>query len=147
MDLALPTEGLSRYTSASQRARIASESWAERELYCPRCTTDYLDPLPRNTPVVDFRCAGCSSEFQLKSSASAFGKRLTDGAHSQMRAAIVQNKTPNLLLLHYQPSEFHVISLIFIPDFAFSLSALECRPPLAATARRAGWVGCNILLN
>jgi len=27
------------------------------------------------------------------------------------------------------------------------LSAVERRPPLAPTARRAGWVGCNILLN
>jgi type II restriction enzyme len=147
MDLALPTEGLPRYSSASQRVRIASESWAERELYCPRCTTDYLDPLARNTPVVDFRCPACASGYQLKSSASAFGKRFTDGAHSQMRAAILQGKTPNLFLLHYQLSTFNVLSLLFIPDFAFTLSALECRPPLAATARRAGWVGCNILLN
>jgi type II restriction enzyme len=27
------------------------------------------------------------------------------------------------------------------------LSAIECRKPLAATAQRAGWIGCNILLN
>ncbi|HYA96447.1 MAG TPA: DpnI domain-containing protein, partial [Methylomirabilota bacterium] len=28
----------------------------------------------------------------------------------------------------------------------FAVSVLERRPPLASTARRAGWVGCNILL-
>jgi type II restriction enzyme len=38
-------------------------------------------------------------------------------------------------------------TVILIPHFAFALSAIECRPPLAATARRAGWIGCNILLN
>jgi type II restriction enzyme len=33
-----------------------------------------------------------------------------------------------------------------VPHFAFSISAIEKRAPLASTARRAGWVGCNILL-
>jgi type II restriction enzyme len=147
MNLSLPTKGLADYKSASQRARISSESWAARELYCPRCSSNHLDQLPGNTPVLDFRCPHCSSGFQLKSGASAFKNRLTDGAHAQMRDAILKGRTPNLLLLHYQSSALAVLSLVFIPDFAFTLSALECRPPLAATARRAGWVGCNILLN
>ncbi len=147
MDLRLPTKGLQNYKSASQRARISNESWAARELYCPRCTSNSLDTLPGNTPVVDFRCPDCESGFQLKSGASAFRGRITDGAYGQMRSAILQGHTPNLFLLHYQLNPFMVASLIFIPDFAFTLSALECRAPLAATARRAGWIGCNILLN
>jgi type II restriction enzyme len=36
--------------------------------------------------------------------------------------------------------------LILVPKFAYSLSVIEKRPPLAPTAQRAGWVGCNILL-
>ena len=147
MDLRLPAEGLANYKSASQRARISSESWAARELYCPRCTANRLDQLPGNTPVLDFRCPNCASGYQLKSAASAFGGRLTDGAHAQMRAAILRGKTPNLFLLHYQLTALAVFSLIFVPDFAFTLSALECRKPLGPSARRAGWVGCNILLN
>jgi hypothetical protein len=39
-----------------------------------------------------------------------------------------------------------VENVILIPRFAFPLSAIEKRKPLAETARRAGWVGCNILL-
>jgi type II restriction enzyme len=147
MNLRLPSEALENYKSASQRARISSESWAARELYCPRCTSNSLDTLPGNTPVFDFRCPDCESGYQLKSGASAFRTKLTDGAYAQMHAAIVQGRTPNLLLLHYQFKPLIVASLTFIPDFAFTLSALECRAPLAPTARRAGWIGCNILLN
>jgi type II restriction enzyme len=40
-----------------------------------------------------------------------------------------------------------VRTVILIPHFAFALSAIECRPPLGPNARRAGWIGCNILLN
>jgi len=147
MDLRMPSEGLEHYKSASQRARVSSEAWATRELYCPCCTSNHLDPLARNTPVFDFRCSSCDSGFQLKSGASAFRHSLTDGAYSQMRSAIAKGAAPNLFLLHYQPDALAVSTLTFIPDFAFTLSALERRAPLAATARRAGWVGCNILLD
>jgi type II restriction enzyme len=36
--------------------------------------------------------------------------------------------------------------VIVVPHFAFSLSAVECRKPLSPNARRAGWIGCNIVL-
>src|SRR5207245_2754598 len=32
------------------------------------------------------------------------------------------------------------------PHFFFTESVIEPRKPLASTARRAGWVGCNILV-
>jgi type II restriction enzyme len=64
-----------------------------------------------------------------------------------MRSAILLGNTPNLFLLQYHLNPMTVSSVSFIPDFAFTLSAVECRKPLAATARRAGWVGCNILLS
>ena len=147
MNLRMPTEGLANYKSASQRARISSEAWGAQNLYCPRCTADRLNQLPGNTPVIDFRCPECNSGFQLKSGTSEFRNRLVDGAYSQMHSAILHGKTPNLLLLRYNLNPLTVNAVSFIPDFAFTLSAVECRKPLAATARRAGWIGCNILLS
>jgi type II restriction enzyme len=147
MNLALPTKGLDSYKSLSQRARLSTESWAAQNLYCPRCSSNRIDTLPSNTPVIDFQCPKCNSGYQLKSATHIFRNKLTDGAYSQMHAAILRGNTPNLFLLHYQLNPLSVASLLFIPDFAFTLSALECRKPLAATARRAGWIGCNILLH
>jgi type II restriction enzyme len=147
MNLAISSEGLENYTSLSQRARLSTESWGAQNLYCPRCTANHLTQLPGNTPVIDFQCPNCESGYQLKSGSRAFRNKLTDGAHSQMHRAILRAKTPNLFLLHYQQNPLSVVSLLFIPDFAFTLSALEKRKPLAPTARRAGWIGCNILLH
>ena len=48
--------------------------------------------------------------------------------------------------MHYEPNEWAVRNLIVVPHFVFSLSALERRKPLGPNARRAGWVGCNIVL-
>ena len=63
-----------------------------------------------------------------------------------MRRAILLDRTPNLYVLYYDLTQWLVRTVILIPHFAFALSAIECRKPLAATARRAGWIGCNILL-
>lgn len=64
-----------------------------------------------------------------------------------MRRAILEDRTPNLYVLHYDLTRWAVQTVILVPHFAFALSAVERRKPLAATARRAGWVGCNIVLD
>jgi type II restriction enzyme len=70
-----------------------------------------------------------------------------DSAYSTMKRAILEDRTPNLYILHYDLLTWSVRTVILIPRFAFALSAIECRKALALTARRAGWVGCNILLD
>jgi Dam-replacing family. len=69
-----------------------------------------------------------------------------DAAYSSMLGAIRSDRAPNLLVLQYS-DEWTVQNLILVPSFFFSEAAVEKRPPLAVTARRAGWVGCNILLS
>ena len=147
MDLHLPTADLDRYKSASQRARICTESWGAASLYCPACDSRHIDALPSGTHAADFTCPSCDSRFQLKSKSSAFGNRVIDGAYAAMHRAITGDETPNLFLLHYQLPQLTVENVLLIPHFAFTLSLLEKRKPLSANARRAGWVGCNFLLD
>jgi type II restriction enzyme len=100
-----------------------------------------------NTPAHDFACPVCCAFFQLKSKSTAIGNRIQDGAFSAMKKAILTDETPNLFLLHYQLPHLIVQNLVLIPHFAFSLSLLEKRPQLSASARRAGWIGCSFLLD
>ena len=146
MQITLPSEGLDAYKSNSQRARVATEAWAFANLYCPNCSSPRLTPAPPNHPAIDYDCPHCDSFFQLKAQSKKFGTRISDAAYSAMIRAIEENRTPNLFALHYDPQEWQVADLLLIPQFAFPRSAIEKRKPLAATARRAGWVGCNILL-
>ncbi len=147
MQVALPSGGLDAYTSKAQRARIATEAWASANLYCPNCSSPALDSSAANTPAIDFQCPKCAATYQLKAQSCAFSRRIVDAAYSTMVRAIMENRTPNLFAMHYGFSEWVVENVILIPHFAFPLSAIEKRKPLAATARRAGWVGCNILLH
>jgi type II restriction enzyme len=144
---ALPIAGLEGYTSKSQRARIATEAWGLSNLYCPNCEAADLTASAPNTPTVDYSCEGCNSVFQLKSQSRFLAGRIVDAAYAAMVRAIQEDRTPNLFALQYDPLQWCVENVILIPHFAFPLSAIEKRKPLAATARRAGWVGCNILLD
>jgi type II restriction enzyme len=146
MNLSLPTEGLSQYKSASQRARVGTESWGAANLFCPACKSPSLDIAPRNTVAVDYFCPSCKSPFQLKSKSTPLGSKIVDAAYSEMKRAILEDRTPNLFVLHYDLDTWAVRTVLLVPHFAFALSAVERRKPLASTARRAGWVGCNILL-
>ena len=146
MDLQLPKAGLDRYKSASQRARVGTETWGASNFFCPACTSPELDAAPRNTVAVDYFCPACKAPFQLKSQSKPLGSKIVDAAYSEMKRAILEDRTPNLFVLHYDLDTWAVRTVLLVPHFAFALSAVERRRPLASTARRAGWVGCNILL-
>ena len=64
-----------------------------------------------------------------------------------MMEAIHDDETPNFYFMHYESATWTIRNLLLIPHFAFPPSAIVRRKPLSPTARRAGWVGCNIALN
>ncbi|MBZ5539242.1 MAG: restriction endonuclease [Acidobacteriia bacterium] len=146
MDLRIPTAGLDRYKSASQRARVGTEAWGELNLFCVNCTSDSLDRTRTNTPAVDFTCPKCAERFQLKSQKRRLGNTLTDGAYEKMQEAIETDKTPNILALHYEPERWSVSNLLLVPRFSYTLSVIKKRNPLSPTAERHDWVGCSIML-
>ena len=134
-----------RFRSSSQIAKIISEDWCRREMYCPICDSERLLQEPPNSRACDFRCDRCSERFELKS--GRFWKaRIPDAAYGAMIDSIRSDKTPNLFVLQYS-SVWRIENLLLVPRYFFVESAIEKRPPLGPTARRAGWVGCNILLS
>jgi type II restriction enzyme len=133
------------YKSGSQIARVLTEEWCARELYCPACTSDRLSPSKVNAPAIDFVCPECRQLFQLKSLKNWNPKKIVDAGYESMLRSIRADEVPNLLILQYSV-DWLVLNLILVPRFFFSESAIEKRKPLTPQARRAGWVGCNILL-
>jgi hypothetical protein len=126
---------------------VWTEQWVRRELFCPNCGCSKLDKFPNNRPVADFQCGDCNEEFELKSQKSRFGARVLDGAYRTMRERVVASNNPNFLMLNYSLADFGVTNLFVVPKHFFTPEILERRKPLAETARRAGWTGCNILLS
>ena len=135
------------YESPSQSARVWTETWVRREVYCPNCGQANLDKFPNNRPLADFSCLSCGEEYELKSQKHKFGPRVADGAFRAKCERLTAKNNPNLLLLNYDLKQFGVTNLFVVPKHFFVRDIIERRNPLAATARRAGWIGSNILLD
>lgn len=139
-------EGSIPYDSGSQRARVWTEEWAERELYCLNCGAEHLRKLPNNTPVGDLACDGCGEEYELKSQARKISGRVPDGAYRTMIERLDAGNNPSLMVLAYDRAKLSVTNVAVVPKHFFVADIIEVRKPLKPTAKRAGWVGCNILL-
>jgi type II restriction enzyme len=139
-------EAIDHYKSNAQIARILTESWVSKNMFCPRCLNPNIRPFPNNNPVIDFSCSNCKEEYQLKSQKANFGKKITDGAYRAMAESINNNLRPNFLFLQYR-TDYLIKNLFLVPSFFFTLELIERRNPLSESAKRAGWIGCNILLN
>ncbi len=133
-------------TSGSQRTRVRTEPWFAAFGYCLRCSSDRLEQTKPNTPACDFVCPVCDAPYELKSGAGRLGSKVVDGAYDAMMRRIRQGRPPNLFLLRYTP-EWRVQTVTALHSVFLTPTIIEQRPPLALTARRAGWVGCNLLLN
>jgi type II restriction enzyme len=134
------------YTNQSQKARRVTEGWAGKNLFCVVCDCSRLITSANNTQAIDFVCPQCGAPYQLKAGRCWNEKRIPDAGYDAMIAALRSDRIPNLLVMQYSPDWF-VENLMLVPSFFFSLAAVEKRRPLGPLARRAGWVGCNILLH
>ncbi len=145
MNLQCSVDLAAAYKAGPQIARVLSEYWCGHELYCPACDSNRILPSRANTPALDFACPKCEEVFQLKSSRAWNPRKVVDAGYEAMIRAIRSDRAPHLLLLQYT-SEWFIQNVMLVPRMFFSESVIEKRKPLTSTARRAGWVGCNILL-
>ncbi len=134
------------YTNLSQKARVLTESWVLNEIFCPGCG-GAISEYKNNKPVADFYCEECVEDFELKSKQGKFGKKVSAGAYSKMIDRINSQEKPNFFFMGYLMHDLSVDDFLVIPKHFFVPEIIEKRKPLAETARRAGWIGSNILFS
>src|SRR6202165_3751344 len=140
-------ESQSSYSSGSQNARTWTEAWVSAWAYCPHCGNVKISSFPNNSPLADFFCSSCNEEFDLKGQKGKFGTRVVDGAFKTKCERLAASNNPNLFLMNYDLKSLAVVNLFIVPKHFFVRETIEERKPLALTARRAGWIGCHLLLS
>ena len=146
MNLQFNLELVETYKSNSQKARILTEDWVYRQSYCPNCGKKSLNHFENNRPVADFFCHDCSEEFELKSKKGNFSSTINDGTYTTMMERVQADNNPNFFFLTYTKN-FEVDNFLVLPKQFVTPRSIIKRKPLAPTARRAGWIGCNIDLS
>jgi len=135
------------YASGSQKARILTENWIQDNMYCPVCGHCSVTHFQNNRAVADFYCPACNEQYELKSKHGSIGSKVIDGAYKTFIERITSNQNPHFFFMEYSLATMTVLNLKLIPKFFFWPAIVEKRPPLPPTARRSGWIGCNILLS
>lgn len=134
------------YTSPLQISRVLSEAWFRRNGFCLACECEALEPTANNTKACDFVCRICSGSYELKTFLRRPAKRLIDGAYGALVSRLQFGAAPTLMLME-RSSDWNISGLTAIHPMFLTPEIVEKRKPLSSTARRAGWVGCNIRLD
>lgn len=148
MDLRFDKSLVDGYKSAAQIARVLTEDWLARNMYCPICGENAIKRVAANAPVKDYICEHCKSQYELKSkkeNTDKYTTKVNDGVYRTMIERINSLDNPSFFFMHYDCYE--VNNLIIVPKCFFVTEIIEKRKPLSDNARRSGWEGCNILLN
>ena len=136
---------VTQYKSQSQAIRVMTEDWVKNEIFCPNCGSVVKD-FENNKPVADFYCENCREEYELKSKKNDMGKKIVDGDYGKMIERLNSTNNPSFFFLNYDLRTYKVQNFVVIPKHFFVPEIIEKRKPLSENARRAGWIGCNILL-
>ncbi|MBV8176927.1 MAG: hypothetical protein JO151_20520 [Verrucomicrobia bacterium] len=134
------------YKSPAQKARVISEHWFAQIGYCLACESEQLLRTAANTRATDFSCEVCGHCYELKTFTRRPRKSLVDGAYASLMTLIESSSAPTLCLLERSES-WQVRSLTAIHSSFLTPWVIEQRRPLGVSAKRAGWVGCNIRLD
>jgi type II restriction enzyme len=149
VDLGLDWSLTAGYESPRQQARVLSEGWARREMYCLACESPRLEPTVGNTRARDFSCPNpeCREPYELKVAQRPFRSSVVDGAFDSMLETVRGGRAPNLLLLHYDLVARRVVELDAIHRTLLTPSCVvRRRAPLPPGTHRAGWLGCSLRL-
>jgi type II restriction enzyme len=134
------------YVSGAQKSRVLSETWLESNGYCLSCDSAVLRRARANTRATDFLCPTCGQSYELKAFRVQPRRSLVDGAYGALMGRILNDSAPTLMMLE-RNEHWEIQSLTAIHHLFLTPEVIEKRKPLSETARRAGWIGCNIRLD
>ncbi len=146
MNLILDEKLAVGYKSNSQKIRVMTEDWTEKNVFCPNCGS-VIKNLENNKPVSDFLCESCLENYEQKASKNKFKGKVLSSEYKTLVGKLSSDEKPHFFFLHYLISDYSVDDFFVVPKYFFVPEIIEQRKALSENAKRAGWVGSNILFD
>ena len=131
------------YKNNSQKIRVMSEDWTDKNIFCPNCGNKIFSQ-KNNKPVSDFFCKKCLENFELKSSKIKFSS-IPAGSYLKYIESIKSNKKPNYFLLNYLVNTYSVNNFFTIPKHFIIPEIIKKRNK--SLKDRKNYYLCNILFS
>jgi|SRR3989339_992415 len=146
MDIILDKSIGNKFSSNSQKIRVISEFWTEKNIFCPNCG-NILKNLENNKKVSDFLCEKCFENFEQKASQKKFQGKVISSEYKTIVKRLSSSDKPHFFFLHYLIKNYSVNDFFVVPKYFLIPEIIEKRKALSQTARRKGWVGSYILFS
>lgn len=146
MELFLNINLAKQYNSNSQKIRVVSEYWTEKNIFCPNCGGS-IKNLENNKKVSDFVCKKCFENYEQKASQKNFYGKVVSSEYKTIIKRLSSLDKPHFFFLHYLVSNYAVNNFFVVPKYFFVPDIVEKRKALSENARRKGWVGSYILFS
>jgi len=146
MNLILDKKLANQYSNNSQKIRVISEIWTERNIYCPNCGNN-LKNLENNKKVSDYLCEKCLENYEQKASQKNFRGKVISSEYKTIITRLSSGDKPNFFFLHYLIDNYSVNNFFVVPKYFFIPEIIEKRKALSENAKRKGWVGSYILFS
>jgi type II restriction enzyme len=146
MNLTLDINLAKNLKSNSQKIRVISESWTEKNIFCPSCGNE-IKNLENNKKVSDFLCENCLENYEQKASQKKFQGKVISSEYNTIIKRLSAKDKPHFFFLHYLIKDYSVDSFFVVPKYFFVPEIIEKRKALSENARRKGWVGSYILFS
>jgi len=151
-------EYVSQIKNWKNKSRIVGEAceyYVKNNMSCVRCNTNSLEKCKVNEKSKDIICNNCNQKYQIKAK-NATQKQVSNiknknifktiGGHYLTTLNSI-NEYIDYLVILYEKQSYKIINILYIKNEDINSSCIIPRNPLSATARRAGWQGCNIIFN
>ncbi len=141
MKTILDIELANKYNSVPQKIRVLTETWVDKEIFCPNCGCN-VDSYKNSKPVADFYCPNCNEDYELKSKKDKMGNRILDGAYGIMIKRLQSENNPNFFFLNYGIKNYEVQNFVVIPKHFFTPEIIIKRNK--GIPNRPNYIMCSI---
>ena len=141
MKTILDIELANKYNSVPQKIRVLTETWVDKEIFCPNCGCN-VDSYKNSKPVADFYCPNCNEDYELKSKKDKMGNRILDGAYGTMIKRLQSENNPNFFFLNYGIKNYEVQNFVVIPKHFFTPEIIIKRNK--GIPNRPNYIMCSI---
>ena len=118
MNLTMDDKVAENYKSNSQKIRVMSEIWTEKNIFCPNCG-NVIKNLENNKKVSDFLCEKCRENFEQKASKTEFKNKVISSEYFTLIERLKSDTKPHFFFLHYLESNYQVNNFFVVPKYFF----------------------------
>jgi len=144
---------IKKWKNESKIIGEACEEYIIKNIKCIKCNFINYEKCKINEKSKDIICNNCCQNYQIKAKCvtqnqinNILSKKIFKTVGGEYTTTIHNiNQNIDYIIILYEKKSYNIKNILYIQSESINTECIIPRNPLSATARRAGWQGCNII--